>query len=163
MKALLSASDKRGLVEFASELVKLGLEIYATEGTAEHLIKKGIPVRKLNEITGLKESKYLKTLHPKIYEWIFSGELRVVAVIPYEFSNSPSIENIDIGGISLLRAAAKNYAKVFPVFRPEDYEVVIEGLKRDSLELRRKLAVEVFKFTSAYDAKVAEWLRNEAH
>ncbi len=162
MKALLSVSDKRELADFAAKLTELGFEILATEGTANYLEARGIQVTRLSEVTGIEETRGLKTLHPTIYRWIFDGELRVVAVIPYDFSNDPRIENIDVGGISLLRAAAKNYAKVFVAFRPEHYGYVLEGLRNDSLELRRRLAVEAFRFTSRYDSLVAEWLENEA-
>jgi phosphoribosylaminoimidazolecarboxamide formyltransferase/IMP cyclohydrolase len=158
MRALISASDKRGLEKFAGKLSEIGFEIIATEGTARYLEERGLKVERISEITGLKESRELKTLHPEIYGLIFKGEIDVVVAIPYNFKEKPRVENIDIGGISLLRAAAKNYDKVFAVSSPSQYEEVIEGIKKGSKDLRRKLAVEAFRLTSEYDTAIAEWL-----
>ncbi len=162
MKALLSVSDKKGIDLFASGLLELGFDILATRGTAEYLEKHGIAAHTLSHLLGMEESRELKTLHPQLYRWIFSGEIGVVAVVPYNFKSSPAVDSIDIGGISLLRAAAKNYKNVFAVFDPRDYGRVLEGIRQNSLEIRKELACKVFEFVSAYDASIAEWLKNEA-
>ncbi len=161
MKALISVSDKSGLEDFAKHLLDFGFEIVATEGTAKFLDNRGIKVTRLSTYTGIRESRVLKTLHPILYKWIYGGEVKVVVVVPYDFT-TPSLDNIDIGGISLIRAAAKNYDKVFVAFRPEHYSLVIEGLKTNSRYIRKKLAVEAFKFTSEYDRRISEWLEHEA-
>ncbi len=159
MKAVISVSDKTGLEEFAGNLLDFGLEIVATEGTAKFLEQRGIEVTRLSKYTGMRESRVLKTLHPLLYRWIYEGEVKVVAVIPYDFKG---LDSIDIGGISLIRAAAKNYDKVLVAFKADQYPLVVEGLKTGSLDIRKKLAVEAFKFTSEYDRRISEWLEHEA-
>ncbi len=160
MIALISASIKEGIEGFARELVEMGFEILATGGTAEYLRSRGVDVRNASEITGLVERRELKTLHNKLYEMIFSGQIGVVIAIPYNFGEEPSFENIDIGGICLIRAAAKAGALV--AFDRESAKDVIEALKTGSDEIRRRLIREAFRFTSSYDGRIAEWLSDEA-
>jgi len=161
MKVLISSSVREGLEEPSRKLVDSGFEILATKGTAEYLAERGIKVRRLSEITGIEESRELKTLHPKIYEMIFSGEVKAVVVIPYRFEESPGVENIDIGGISLLRAAAK--AGILAAYDLDSFqsisEVLIGGGKGDD-----SIRAKIFRFTSEYDRRIAEWFeeRDEA-
>lgn len=154
--ALISASIKDGIEEIAKKLVGMGFEVLATEGTAEYLRAKGVEVRKTSEVTGLAERRELKTLHNRLYEMIFSGQIKVVIAIPYNFEERPSFENIDIGGICLIRAAAKAGALV--AFDIESAKEVVETLETGSDEIRRRLICKAFRFTSSYDAKIAEWL-----
>ncbi len=145
MRALISVSNKAGIAEFTARLKEVGIEILATEGTARYLEERGIKVRRLSELTGLKETHQLKTLHPAIYEAIFSGEIGIVVVNLYPFEKELCLENIDIGGVTLLRAAAKNYRRCLVVSRPEQYDEVIENLKNVTEEFRLRLACEAFK------------------
>lgn len=154
-RALISASVKDGIEKPARELSEMGYEILATEGTAEYLRKKGIKAFKLSEITGIRETAEIKTLHPEIFRMIFSGEIGLVAVIPYQFDGRR--ESIDIGGMALLRAAAK--AGVVAAYSLEMLSTVVEALRSGKA---RENAAEVFRFTSEYDEKIAEWLENEA-
>ncbi len=160
MIALISASSKEGIEELAKELVGMGFEILATGGTAEYLRSKGINVRNTSEITGIAERRELKTLHNRLYEMIFSGQIGVVIAIPYNFEKEPCFENIDIGGICLIRAAAK--AGAFVAFDIESAKDVIEALKTGSDKTKKRLISEAFRFTSRYDGRIAEWLSNEA-
>ncbi len=160
MIALISAANKRGIENVARELAEIGFEILATDGTASYLRRKEINVRRVSEITGLTERRELKTLHHRLYEMIFSGQISVVIVIPYEFSAEPKFENIDIGGICLLRAAAK--AGCFVAFDMAGCRKVVEAIKTGSENLKRAMLREVFRFTSEYDKKIVEWLENEA-
>ena len=156
MKVLISSSVKEGIECLAKRLAEMGYEILATEGTADYLQEKGVNALKLSEITGIAESKSIKTLHPKIYEMIFSGEIKAVVVIPYNLRENPCRENIDIGGISLLRAAAK--AGVPAAYDLKSFQKLVEVLEGK----KRYNAAEVVRFTSEYDRTIAEWLENEA-
>ena len=187
MRAILSPSDKRGLVNFARELVTLGVELFASDGTARVLSAEGIAVRNVSELTGHPEmlDGRVKTLHPAIYAGILADRSRpahleqlaehgyapidIVACNLYPFAatiESPgaslddAIENIDIGGVTLLRAAAKNYASVLPVVDPDDYDAVIARLreKSDDSEWRRRLAAKTFRHISSYDSQIAGYL-----
>ncbi len=160
MNALISVSDKTNLAEFAKELIDLGWNIYATEGTAKYLISNGIPTKRLSEITGLKESKQIKTLHPAVFERIYSGFFGIVVVNLYEVNE---IEDVDIGGVALLRASAKNYQKVLPICKPSQYKEVIGKLKSDSIDedFRIRLAIEAFEYIVEYDSKIIEKLRRK--
>lgn len=161
MKVLISSSVKEGLEESAMKLVDSGFEILATSGTAEYLAEKGVRVTRLSEVTGIEESRELKTLHPKVYEMIFSGEIKAVVVIPYRFEESPGVESIDIGGISLLRAAAK--AGIMAAYDLDGFRLISEMLiSRRESDDRAKVGAKVFRFTSEYDRKIAEWFENEA-
>jgi len=186
-RALISVSDKTGLLEFASFLVGRGVEILSTGGTAKALREAKIAVREVSEQTGFPEimDGRVKTLHPRIHGGILAlrGEasheraldehhiapIDLVAVNLYPFEETVakgadfdhSIENIDIGGPALIRAAAKNHAFVTVVVDPEDYQAITKEMIRlngaTSLELRRKLAAAAFSRTGAYDAAIATW------
>ncbi len=187
MRALLSVSDKRGLVEFARELVGLGWEIVSTGGTAEALRREGIPVVRVEEVTGFPEMMdgRVKTLHPKVHGALLARRdnssdlaamqqhgitpIDLVAVNLYPFRESvarpettfaQAIEQIDIGGPSMLRSAAKNHAAVIVIVDPDDYSSVIEDLSVGEVgeDKRRALATKVFAHTAAYDAAILGYL-----
>ena len=153
---MISSSIKEGIETPARQLSEMGYEILATDGTAEYLALKGLKVRRLSEITGIAESSTIKTLHPRVYEMIFSGEIKAVVVTPYNFGENPCRENIDIGGISLLRAAAK--AGIPVAYDLESLNELVKILKGE----KSYIAARVFRFTSEYDRMIAEWLENEA-
>lgn len=153
---MISSSIKEGIETPARQLSEMGYEILATDGTAEYLALKGLKVRRLSEITGIAESSTIKTLHPRVYEMIFSGEIKAVVVTPYNFGENPCRENIDIGGISLLRAAAK--AGIPVAYDLESLNELVKILKGE----KNYTAARVFRFTSEYDRMIAEWLENEA-
>lgn len=185
MNALLSVSDKRELVPFARGLVDRGWTLISTGGTARALLAAGLPVTGVAELTGHSEmlEGRVKTLHPAVHAGLLarlgqasdSKELRqagyeqidLVAVNLYPFreavvrdgaTEADALENIDIGGPTLIRAAAKNHPRVWPVVRPEDYGAVVEALDGDAerqSELRRTLATRAFAHTAAYDAAIA--------
>jgi len=186
-RALLSVSDKAGLFPFAQILVKAGVELISTGGTAKALREGGLPVTDLSAYTGFPEmlDGRVKTLHPKIHggllyirnrpeheaaaaaHGIKAIDLVVVNLYPFEQTVAkPSvkleeaIENIDIGGPSMLRSAAKNHESVTVIVDPADYAEVaaeIEKTGSTTLELRRKLAGRVFARTAAYDAHIAKY------
>ena len=187
MRALLSVSDKRGIVDFARELVALGWEIVSTGGTAEALRREQVPVTGIEDVTGFPEMMdgRVKTLHPKVHGGLLGRRdnphdvaamkqhgitpIDLVAVNLYPFRETvakpqttfeQAIEHIDIGGPSMLRSAAKNHASVIVVVDPNDYGLVIDALKSDSAtpELRRALATKVFAHTAAYDAAILGYL-----
>jgi phosphoribosylaminoimidazolecarboxamide formyltransferase / IMP cyclohydrolase len=191
-RALLSVSDRTGLVEFARGLAALGFEIVSTGGTAKHLAQGGVAVTPVSDLTSFPEvfGGRVKTLHPKIFGGILfdrssSRDVReaaenavapidVVAVNLYPFEETVAsgassfaevIEKIDIGGPSLLRAAAKNHAHVAVLCDPADYEEVLSELREagtTSDATRRRLAAKVFRRTAAYDAAIARWLTPRA-
>ena len=184
-RALLSVSDKTGLVTFAQTLAKAGVELISTGGTAKALREHGIPVIDLSSYTGFPEmlDGRVKTLHPKVHggllfvrsnpkheaavqeHGIKPIDLVVVNLYPFEqtvakpeVTLQEAIENIDIGGPSMLRSAAKNHESVTVVVDPADYTEVasqIQAAGQTTLELRRKLAAKVFARTSSYDAAIA--------
>ncbi|MFH1726717.1 MAG: bifunctional phosphoribosylaminoimidazolecarboxamide formyltransferase/IMP cyclohydrolase [Elusimicrobiota bacterium] len=186
-RALLSVSDKDGIVQFAKGLEELGVEIVSTSGTARALKEAGVEVRALDAMTGFPEilDGRVKTLHPKIHGGILlrrndprqSEEARtfglepidLVAVNLYPFettaarSSSPysreALDNIDVGGVALIRAAAKNFEDVAVVVSPSDYAGVLAELGGSSgqlnLETRRKLALAAIRHTAGYDAMIA--------
>src|SRR3989449_6762644 len=187
MRALLSVSDKRGLVEFARELVKLGWEIVSTGGTAEALRREQVPVIGIEDVTGFPEMMdgRVKTLHPKVHGGLLARRdnpndiaamkqhgitpIDLVAVNLYPFRETvakpdttfaQAIEQIDIGGPSMLRSAAKNHQSVIVVVDPDDYSSVITRLKDGGvpLEKRRGLAIKVFAHTAAYDAAILAYM-----
>ena len=197
-RALLSVSDKRGIVELARELVALGWEIVSTGGTAEALRKARIPVIPVEQVTGFPEMMdgRVKTLHPKVHGGLLARrthpgdraalaehgitpiDLVVVNLYPFRetvakpgVSFEQAIEQIDIGGPSMLRSAAKNHQDVLVVVDPDDYPGVIAGLKAGELTpgaspgspgLRRELAAKVFAHTAAYDAAIHGYLTKDA-
>jgi phosphoribosylaminoimidazolecarboxamide formyltransferase/IMP cyclohydrolase len=187
-RALISVSDKQGIAEFARELVNLGFEIVSTGGTKKALYDQGIPVLGVSEVTGFPEilEGRVKTLNPFIHGGLLAKHddaehqtqldehgiepIQLVCVNLYPFQQTvekpnvtvtEAIENIDIGGPSMLRASAKNHQYVTVVVDPMDYELVLEELKSSGetkLETRRKLAAKVFRHTAAYDAIIAEYM-----
>ncbi|NLO20134.1 MAG: bifunctional phosphoribosylaminoimidazolecarboxamide formyltransferase/IMP cyclohydrolase [Ignavibacteria bacterium] len=186
---LISVFDKTGVAEFAKELNKLAITIYSTGGTLEHLIENGVNCHSIREITDFPEilDGRVKTLHPAIHSGLlarldnekhlnelklhnlFSLDMLVVNLYPFEKqldANSPHdvlIENIDIGGPAMLRAAAKNYLWTAPIVNPNRYKEIINLLKKndESLpkEYREILAGEVFFHTSYYDSLIAEYFQ----
>ncbi len=192
MRALISVSDKTGIVEFANELNKLGIEIVSTGGTYNRLKEAGLPVIGISEVTGFPEclDGRVKTLHPNIHAGILAmrakpehmaqvKELNVdlidlVIVNLYPFKQTimkpgvtleDAIENIDIGGPTMLRAAAKNYQDVSVIIDPADYEQVLTELrenKKVSVKTNFYLAAKVFNHTAYYDSMIANYLRDKA-
>ncbi|HIC93549.1 MAG TPA: bifunctional phosphoribosylaminoimidazolecarboxamide formyltransferase/IMP cyclohydrolase [Anaerolineae bacterium] len=186
-RALLSVSDKQDIVEFARGLEELGFEIVSTGGTARVLREAGVAVRSVEEVTGFPEilSGRVKTLHPAIHGAILAHrdeshlaeleahgiapiELVVVNLYPFvetiarpETTFDEAIEQIDIGGVALLRAAAKNFAHVAVVTDPADYPTVLDELRSQgevSLETRRRLALKAFRCTASYDMAIGRYL-----
>lgn len=186
-RALVSVSDKQGLAEFVRALAQRGVEVFSTGGTRRHLESAGIAVRDVSEYTGFPEMMdgRVKTLHPKVHggilcrrdhpedtealatHGILTFDLVVVNLYPFEqtvarpgVSEAEAIENIDIGGPSLVRAAAKNFAFVAVTTSPHQYPEILEQfttLGGTTLELRRKLAGEAFAHTARYDRAIAEY------
>ena len=191
-RALISVSDKTGITEFASELVKLGYELISTGGTYRVLKAAGLEVMQIDELTGFPEclDGRVKTLHPAVHAGILAmrdnpehmatleslgiNTIDIVAVNLYPFKQTilkpgvtlaEAIENIDIGGPTMIRAAAKNYKDVAVVVNPEDYAVVINELKENgevSLKTKLYLCYGVFEHTAAYDALITQYLRTQA-
>ncbi len=190
--ALLSVSEKRGLVEFATALVRQhGYTLLSTGGTAKLLAEKGLPVTEVSQHTGFPEimEGRVKTLHPKIHGGLLCRrdkpdhlaqarqndialiDLVVVNLYPFEQTVAKpgvhfeeAIENIDIGGPSMLRSAAKNHASVTVVCDPADYARTLAAFADESQlpELRRQLALKVFRRTATYDAAIARYLEAQA-
>jgi len=189
-RALISVSNKEGVIDFAQGLSKMGIEIISTGGTAKLLIEAGIKVKLISKVTNFPEilDGRVKTLHPLIFGGLLAKSdnslhqeqlaaqqiepigLVVVNLYPFQKTISQkevkleeAIENIDIGGPSLLRAAAKNYQDVAVVINPQDYPVILEELRKNngeiSLDTKKKLAVKVFERTSFYDGIIAQYLR----
>ena len=189
-RALISVSDKEGIVDFAKGLEELGIEIVSTGGTARLLRKAKVKVKLISDVTGFPEilEGRVKTLHPFIFGGILAKresalhqkqiaeqkvdqiDLVVVNLYPFEKTVSQkevaldeAIENIDIGGPSLLRAAAKNYQDVTVVINPRNYPALLSELRENdgkiSLDTKKRLAVEVFEHTSFYDAIITKYLR----
>ncbi|NLE39987.1 MAG: bifunctional phosphoribosylaminoimidazolecarboxamide formyltransferase/IMP cyclohydrolase, partial [Pirellulaceae bacterium] len=186
-RALISVSNKNGLAEFARELSAAGIEILSTGGTRKHLESAGIAVRDIAQYTGFPEMMdgRLKTLHPKVFggilcrydnpddmsgledHGILTFELVVVNLYPFEetvaregVAMAEAIEQIDIGGPSLVRAAAKNHAFTTIATSPNQYETILEQIHAagaTDLELRRRLAGEAFAHTARYDRAIADY------
>ncbi|XP_030885789.1 bifunctional purine biosynthesis protein PURH isoform X3 [Leptonychotes weddellii] len=190
--ALFSVSDKTGLVEFARNLTSVGLNLIASGGTAKALRDAGLAVRDVSELTGFPEmlGGRVKTLHPAVHAGILARNIpedsadmarldfsfiRVVVCNLYPFVKtvaSPdvtveqAVEQIDIGGVTLLRAAAKNHVRVTVVCDPEDYVAVSTELqssdsKDTSLETRRQLALKAFTHTAQYDEAISDYFRRQ--
>ncbi len=187
-RALISVSDKNGVIDFARELSGLGFEIISTGGTKKALSEAGIQVTGISDVTGFPEilEGRVKTLHPMIHGGLLAkaGEenhrsqlekhgitpIDVVCVNLYPFQQTiekpgtteeDAIENIDIGGPAMLRASAKNHAYITVVVDPADYQPVLEELRENgetALATRRRLAAKVFRHTAAYDALIAEYM-----
>ncbi len=186
-RALISVYDKSGIDEFARDLADLGFELVASGGTADHLRELGLDVISVEELTQVPEmlGGRVKTLHPRIHAAILARRdhaedvstleeheiepFDLVCINLYPVQNvagrfgvreEDAVEMIDVGGPAMLRAAAKNFAHVAPVCRPERYGEVLDELKVAgdlSLETRRKLAAEAFSTTAAYEASIANW------
>lgn len=191
MRALLSVSDKTGIVDVAKQLVELGVEIISTGGTYNKLKEEGVPAIEISEITGFPEclDGRVKTLHPKVHAGLLamrSNEEHMkqleeldVDTIDFVFVNlypfkqtilkdgvtrAEAVENIDIGGPTMLRSAAKNYQDVAVVVDPADYEKVLTELKEEgevSLDTKFYLMHKVFMHTSNYDTMIAAYLKQE--
>src|SRR5438552_4225622 len=191
MRALLSVDDKTGLIALARGLQELGWELVATDGTRAALAAEGVTARSIEDLTGsptLLDGR-VKTLHPKIHAAILARranekhmqELKAQSIEPidlvasnlYPFreaaasgaSGDALLEKIDIGGVTLLRAAAKNHSDVIILSRPERYGPVLEELRERgsvSVETRRQLAAEAFSHTAAYDAAIAAQIATDA-
>ena len=186
-RALISVSEKAGVVEFAKSLVELGYEIISSSGTARTLRENNVPVTEISEITGFPEimGGRVKTLHPKIHGGLlavhdnqeYMNQLKqlnikpisIVAINLYPFEETSKrgatleelIENIDIGGPAMVRASAKNHQYVTIIVDPSDYDYVLYELKQfgdTSLETRRKLALKAFRHTAFYDSVIASIL-----
>jgi len=188
-KALISVSDKTGLVEFAKGLQELGIEILSTGGTYAALEKAGIPVISVSDVTKFPEmlDGRVKTLHPAIHGGLLAMrnkpehmqaisehgiepiDMVVVNLYPFESTIAKpgvlmedAVENIDIGGPSMIRSAAKNHSAVAVVTSPDQYEQVLKELKdndsRVSEETRKRLAMEAFRTTARYDSAIAQFL-----
>lgn len=187
-RALISLTDKSGIEGFAKELENLGIEILSTGGTAKKMRDNGIAVKDVSEFTGFPEmlDGRVKTLHPKVHGGILAQKtnpdhlkqmeehglqaIDIIAVNLYAFDKATddpnctlanAIENIDIGGPTMLRAAAKNYADVTVIVDPADYPTVISEIKESgntTLKTRFKLARKVFALTSKYDTAIINWL-----
>ena len=190
-RAIISVSDKTGLVEFARRLEDFGIELVSTGGTARALTEAGLKVRDASDLTGFPEimDGRVKTLHPKIHGGLLAvrnnpdhvramqdhhiGAIDLVVVNLYPFEATAAggasfedcIENIDIGGPAMIRSAAKNHADVAVIVEPEDYAVLIAELSlhrgMTSHALRRRLAAKAFARTAAYDAAIANWFASE--
>ncbi len=191
-RALISVSDKTGIVEFAKKINDLGIEIVSTGGTYKTLVDAGLPVIGISDVTGFPEclDGRVKTLHPNIHAGLLAmrsnaehmkqvEELGVdlidmVVVNLYPFKQTilkdgvkleEAIENIDIGGPTMLRAAAKNYQDVSVIIDPSDYDKVIDEIKNNgkvSVETNFYLAAKVFNHTAHYDTLIANYLRDKA-
>jgi phosphoribosylaminoimidazolecarboxamide formyltransferase/IMP cyclohydrolase len=192
-RALLSVSDKTGLIEFAKALAGYNIELVSTGGTSKALKDAGLKVIDVAELTGFPEMMdgRVKTLHPKVHGGLLAVrsnkehvaamdqhavkpiDLLVVNLYPFEAtvakgaSFDDCIENIDIGGPAMIRAAAKNHADVTVVVEPADYEKVLAELNQHagmtSLELRQRLAAKAYARTAAYDAAISNWFADTLH
>lgn len=189
-RALLSVSDKQGLTDFAKGLVALDYELISTGGTKKALEAADIPVIGIEEVTGFPEmlDGRVKTLHPKVHAGLLARrdlpahmaqlkeagiqpiDMVVVNLYPFkatiqqpDVTQAEAIEQIDIGGPSMLRSAAKNFAAVLPIVDPADYEQILADLQTDAVTpaLRQRLAAKVFQHTAAYDALIAQYLTTE--
>src|SRR6202140_3948694 len=190
-RALLSVSDKSGLIEFARALSGHGIELVSTGGTAKALAGAGLNVRDVSELTGFPEMMdgRVKTLHPKVHGGLLAIrnnaehaqamkahgiapiDLLVVNLYPFEATVDKGagfeecIENIDIGGPAMIRAAAKNHDDVAVVVEAQDYQAVLDELAANqgatTLSLRRRLAAKAYARTAAYDAAISNWFANE--
>src|SRR5690242_5401071 len=190
-RALLSVSDKTGLIEFANALAARGVELISTGGTAKAIAAAGLRVKDVSDLTGFPEMMdgRVKTLHPKVHGGLLAIrgnrehtaamkthdiapiDLLVVNLYPFEATVDKGagfedcIENIDIGGPAMIRAAAKNHDDVAVVIEAADYQAVLDDLAANdgatTLWLRRRLAAKAYARTAAYDAAISNWFRSE--
>jgi phosphoribosylaminoimidazolecarboxamide formyltransferase/IMP cyclohydrolase len=190
VRALISVSDKHGIEPFAAGLQALGVEIFSTGNTARRLADAGVVVQSVSKLTGFPEimDGRVKTLHPGVHGGILArrdrpehlaalaehdiGLIDLVVVNLYPFAETiarpgvtrdEAIEQIDVGGPAMLRAAAKNHQHVLVIVSPDDYDTTLAALRDDQVttELRRRLAVSAFAHTAAYDAAIAGYLSEE--
>ncbi|HEX3858762.1 MAG TPA: bifunctional phosphoribosylaminoimidazolecarboxamide formyltransferase/IMP cyclohydrolase, partial [Pseudolabrys sp.] len=192
-RALLSVSDKTGLAEFAKALAGHGVALISTGGTAKALKDAGLKVIDVSELTGFPEMMdgRVKTLHPNVHggllairgnkdhdaalakHGIAAIDLLVVNLYPFEATVAKGapfdacIENIDIGGPAMIRAAAKNHNDVAVIVEPDDYKAVLAELSQQggatTLGLRKKLAAKAYARTAAYDAAISNWFADTLH
>jgi phosphoribosylaminoimidazolecarboxamide formyltransferase/IMP cyclohydrolase len=191
-RAIISLSDKTGILDFAQELQSFAVEILSTGGTAKTLRESGLKVRDISEYTGFPEmlDGRVKTLHPKVHGGLLGIrdnpahaqkmnehgiqpiDMVVINLYPFEATVArPSctleeaIENIDIGGPSMLRAGAKNYPYVTVVVDPADYKTILEEMRKSggvvSKETNFRLAKKVYELTARYDKAIAEYLEKK--
>jgi phosphoribosylaminoimidazolecarboxamide formyltransferase/IMP cyclohydrolase len=191
-RALLSVSDKTGIVDFARGLADLGIEIVSTGGTAGELTDAGLQVRNISDLTGFPEimDGRVKTLHPKLYAGLLAVrdnpqhmraaqdhtiefvDLVCVNLYPFErtaarrgASDEEVIENVDIGGPTMIRAAAKNHPYAAPVVDPTSYDAILAELRETeghlSIATRESLAAEAFAYTARYDTAIARWFQEK--
>ncbi|WP_405099573.1 bifunctional phosphoribosylaminoimidazolecarboxamide formyltransferase/IMP cyclohydrolase [Oceanobacillus sp. FSL H7-0719] len=189
-RALISVSDKTGITAFAKELTEAGYEIISTGGTLKTIQEAGIAAIAIDEVTGFPEimDGRVKTLHPKVHGGLLGKrsnpnhmqqmeeneinpiDMVVVNLYPFKqtllkegVSKEEIIENIDIGGPTMLRSAAKNFEDVVVVVNPADYDAVLDAAKKDelSIELRQQLAAKVFQHTANYDAMIAGYFAEQ--
>lgn len=191
MKALISVSDKTGIVEFAKELESIGVEIISTGGTYKKLKEEGVKAIEISELTGFPEclDGRVKTLHPKVHAGILAmrsnenhmNQLRELGIDTIDFvvvnlypfkqtilkdgvKREEAVENIDIGGPTMLRSAAKNYQDVAVITDPTDYEKVLTELKENgqvSLDTKFYLMQKVFEHTANYDAMICKYIKEQ--
>ena len=190
MRAIISVSDKAGVTDFAKELSQLGFEIFSTGGTQKALEGAKVPVKSVSGLTGFPEilDGRVKTLHPIVYGGILArrdlpehmAQLKenkietvdLVAVNLYPFVQTvakegvafdEAIENIDIGGPSMIRASAKNFTDVIVLVDPADYQPVLDKLKKGGVELaeRKRLAQKAFQHVAVYDTAISQYLRQD--
>ncbi len=190
MRAIISVSDKAGVTDFAKDLSQLGFEVFSTGGTKKALEEAKMPVKSVSELTGFPEilDGRVKTLHPIIYGGILARRdlpehmaqlaenkietIDLVAVNLYPFVQTvaregvtldEAVENIDIGGPSMIRAAAKNFPSVIVVVDPTDYQPVLDKLRTGGMELadRKRLAQKAFQHVAVYDTAISQYLRQD--
>ena len=185
-RALISVSDKDGIVDFASKLAAHGVELVSTGGTAGLLAQSGLPVKDVSELTGFPEMMdgRVKTLHPMVHGGLLAIrdngdhqaamdahnilpiDLLVVNLYPFEATvagggdYATCVENIDIGGPAMIRAAAKNHEDVAVLVDGDDYEAVLTALEAGGTDraLRQRLAQKAYARTAAYDAAISNWM-----
>ena len=187
-KAILSVSNKAGIVDFARALTELDYELYSTGGTMRAIEEAGVPVQSISKLTQFDEimDGRVKTLHPAVHGGILADrdksehldqlkeqdidliDMVVVNLYPFQetvanpdVTEMDAIENIDIGGPTMLRAAAKNFKHVTTIVHPEDYDEVIQRLRNDDLDeaYRKSLMIKVFEHTNAYDHAIVNFLK----
>ncbi|WP_436853566.1 bifunctional phosphoribosylaminoimidazolecarboxamide formyltransferase/IMP cyclohydrolase [Staphylococcus caeli] len=188
-KAILSVSNKTGIVAFAQSLIELDYELYSTGGTMRELTNAGVPVKSISELTQFEEimDGRVKTLHPSVHGGILADrdkpehlsqlkeqhidliDMVVVNLYPFketvanpDVTEIDAIENIDIGGPTMLRAAAKNFKHVITVVHPADYNEIIQKLKDDTLDetYRKSLMIKVFEHTNQYDSAIVDFFKD---
>src|SRR5262245_11167578 len=192
-RALLSVSDKTGLLDFAKKLAGHGVDLISTAGTAKALTDAGLSVTDVAQLTGFPEMMdgRVKTLHPKVHGGLLAIrdnkehvgamerhqikpiDLLVVNLYPFEAAVAKGaafdecVENIDIGGPAMIRAAAKNHADVTVIVEPADYEKVLDEMAQrggsGTLHLRQKMAAKAYARTAAYDAAISNWFAGTLH